>query len=214
VFAAALSPDGKWIVVSCEDGTIHRGRMLIGAGDRVVWKPPRSRGRAAPFRDLALSPTGGTALLAGRLTGGSDKAVLLLNPKAGAAMGTLEGHESDVLAVAVSPDGRKALTGGMETTVRLWDLKTRRQLHCFEDNRKAVHGVAFSPDGRRAAAADSANNVRVWDLQTKKIHRSFDNVLPGKSSSVNSVAFSPDGEYLLCGGHGLRLLDLEEASDR
>ena len=68
--------------------------------------------------------------------------------------------------------------------------------------------VAFSADGRRAYSAgggtirDSAKDgtdfaVRVWDLESGEQLRP----LEGHKGKIRSVAVSPDGRYVLTGGH-------------
>ena len=54
----------------------------------------------------------------------------------------LEGHEDQVLAVAVDQAGSRALTAGLDATVRLWDLASRR-------HEVTLSGHAGAVDGRR-----------------------------------------------------------------
>jgi WD40 repeat protein len=54
--------------------------------------------------------------------------VLTVYDRQGNKLGDFVGHESDVWAVAPSPDGRFLLSGSADQTVRLWNLKTREPL--------------------------------------------------------------------------------------
>src|SRR5207247_948556 len=67
----------------------------------------------------------------------------------------LEGHTGWLWALAVSPDGRRALSGSADTTLRLWDLASGEEAMRFTAHGKTVHAVAFAPDGRRAASGGS-----------------------------------------------------------
>jgi WD40 repeat protein len=55
--------------------------------------------------------------------------------------------------------------------------------------------VAFSPDGRYVLTGDTTS-ARLWDVATGREIRRFQ----GHSEWINSVAFSPDGCFLLTGG--------------
>ena len=120
------------------------------------------------------------------------------------------GHTNEVLAVAISPDGRRGLSGGGDTVVRLWDLEGGDTIREFRGHTEWIFSVAFSPDGRQAYSAsggffdhgwqdgtDSA--IRVWNLETGQEVRK----LEGHKGIVWSVAFSPDGRHVLSGGHDM-----------
>ncbi|MHC4403702.1 MAG: WD40 domain-containing protein [Planctomycetota bacterium] len=123
--------------------------------------------------------------------------------------------------VAFSPDGRHALSGHAgeavkdgvwadpkNCVVRLWDVETGEEIRRLEGHTAPVHSVAFSPDGRYIASGSGAshdqsgkfveatdNTLRVWETETGKELCCFD---PGKA--VQTVAFSPDGRFILSGG--------------
>jgi hypothetical protein len=104
----------------------------------------------------------------------------------------LEGHTAEVLAAALSPDGRQALSGSADRTVRLWDTATGQELRQLPGHEGAVYGVAFAPDGRLAASCGEDHTVRLWDVAAgKEVHR-----LQGHTEVVNNVAFSPDGRFV------------------
>jgi WD40 repeat protein len=58
-----------------------------------------------------------------------------------------EGRAGWVNAVAVTPDGRRAVSGGNDGTLLLWDLESGRILRIFEALADGVNAVAVSSTG-------------------------------------------------------------------
>lgn len=103
-----------------------------------------------------------------------------------------------VVRVAVSPDGKRALFGGEDTVVWLVDLSGKAKPRAFEGHTKGVLSVAFSPDGRCALSGGTDATVRLWDVESGKELRQFG----GHNEAVWSVAFSPDGHRAVSGDGG------------
>ena len=108
---------------------------------------------------------------------------------------SLEGHSDPILAVALSPDGGRALSGGMDATLRLWDLAGRQLLSVLSGHTETVSAVAFAPDGRSVVSGSWDHTARLWDIASSRTVRSFE----GHAEQVSSVALSPDGATLVTG---------------
>ena len=47
-------------------------------------------------------------------------------------LATLEGHGDEVTALAVTPDGRRAVSGSCDNTLKVWDLERGAELATLE----------------------------------------------------------------------------------
>ena len=103
---------------------------------------------------------------------------------------TLEGHFDKVNAVAVTPDGQRAVSASDDRTVKVWDLQTGRVLHTLQGHSSPVAAVTGTPDGQRVVTASDDRTLKVWDLRTgTALH-----TLVGHSDRVTAVAVTPDGQ--------------------
>lgn len=93
------------------------------------------------------------------------------------------GHTSDILAVAISPDGNYILTGSMDSMGKLWEVKSGKEVHRFMHLR-AVGYVSFSPDGEYVLTV-STFEAKLWDIHSGKEVRSFESKFP-----IGPVTFS------------------------
>jgi WD40 repeat protein len=120
---------------------------------------------------------------------------------------TLECHPHVVYAVAVTPDGKKAITGSGDQTVKVWDLETGENTKTFQSNQSTVFAVAVTPDGKRAITGSYDKTVRVWDLETGENTKT----LQGHTHPVEAVAVTPDGKRAIsgCRDNTVRVWDLE-----
>jgi RNA polymerase sigma factor (sigma-70 family) len=125
---------------------------------------------------------------------------------------SLTGHKDRLTSVAYSPDGRWIGTVSWDGTARLWDARTGQEVGRFDvpaprDYHPAhLSQILFSPDSRLVVVAQQAApneaGVIVWDRRTGKKVRDF-------LGGTGSVAVSPDGKLIACGGYGdIRLFEL------
>ena len=109
-------------------------------------------------------------------------------------MHTLSGHEDEVRAVAMTPNGRCAFSASEDCTLKVWDLETGHETHTLSGHEDHVCAVAVSPDGRRAVSVSEDRALKVWDLETWQVLAAI--ILEG---GVQCVALAPDGETLVAG---------------
>ena len=113
--------------------------------------------------------------------------------ESGRCVRILEGHSSDIRAVAIAPDGRLAVSGGWDlveskdNTLRVWDVERGQCLHELPGHREGIRALAISPDGRLAVTGSSDFTLRVWDLGSGRCLR----VLERNTLGVQAVLDHP-----------------------
>ncbi len=124
-----------------------------------------------------------------------------LTPPGGPLVFTLSGHRGQVKAVAVTPDGRRAVSASSD--LRVWDLEGGMELHALCYIRK----VAITPDARRAVVVGEDTALQVWDLEKwEKLC-----TLQGHTDNIEAVAVTPNGRWAVSASEDgtLNMWDLE-----
>jgi cytochrome c len=108
-----------------------------------------------------------------------------------AAQAQLRGHGGPVRALAISPDGTRAVSGSFDTSAIRWSLArdAAEQVLRFHDG--AVNAVAYLKDGRIVTAGADAH-IAIWTPAKQQP----DKILDGHTGPIASVAVSPDGTIL------------------
>ncbi len=132
-------------------------------------------------------------------------AALLLPLAFAGAHAQLRGHGGPVRALAISPDGARAVSGSFDTAAIRWSLtrNVAEQVMRFHD--AAVNAVAFLKDGRIATAGADAH-IALWTPGKQ----APDKVLDGHTGPIVDLAVSPDGKTLASASwdHSVRLWPL------
>jgi WD40 repeat protein len=171
VWSLSFTTDGKRLLSSGMDGTMRLWDMQKGTELRRFDLPGMGGGPKGAIGTVysALSGDGrvalSTDLSAAAIKGGVNSSdVRLWDTQTGKVLHQLQGHNSRVTGVALSPDGRRALTAGMDSTIRLWDVKSGKEIHQFNAPITTMCSVAFLANGRMALSTHSDGSIRLWGL--------------------------------------------------
>jgi len=77
---------------------------------------------------------------------------------------TFKGHDSVVLAMALSPDGTRLVSGSGQGELKVWDTATRKCLSTLDAHEGPIYAVAVAPNGKGFASAGGDDAVKVWSM--------------------------------------------------
>ncbi len=103
---------------------------------------------------------------------------------------TLTGHAGSVNAVAVTPDGQRAVSASEDHTLKVWDLESGLELRTLTGHSREVYAVAVTDGGQRAVSASDDKTLKVWDVASGRELRT----LIGHAGPVWAAAVTPDGQ--------------------
>jgi WD40 repeat protein len=193
LFGIGFSPDGRWLFTGSEHGT---GR---------VWRPD---GHHTLLLGSPDTPTvySVAADPAGRWLAVStiDEMVRLIPLSRGAPPQFLEGHDSLVLGVAFSSDGRRVVSASMDRTARVWGLEEGRSV-VLRGHRDWLRTAVFGPGGRDVLTTSDDGTARVWDQEGRA------QAVLEADEPVAFAVFHPLSDRVIIGASGgsIRMWDLE-----
>ena len=120
-----------------------------------------------------------------------------LHPPGTALLGTFAGHRGAVLAVAVTPNGKRAVSASVDHTLKVWELDSGREMCTLTGHAESVGAVAVTPEGQRAVSASSDWTLKVWDLDSGRELRA----LPANDGGFRAMAVTPDGQRAISASH-------------
>lgn len=122
---------------------------------------------------------------------------------------TLTGHTGTIKSLNFSPNSKMLVSGGSdyEPTIRFWHPQNGKKLGTINRaHQGAIDSILITPDGKTLISCGSDYRINFWNLRTLEFSRAFD----GHTTSVLSLALTPDSQILASGGlDGIRLWDLQ-----
>ncbi|MBN1564495.1 MAG: protein kinase [Anaerolineae bacterium] len=190
-----LSPDGKQLLSSSNDGTMRLWDLINGS------EIQRYEGHTGVVDWVHVSADG--ALLMASTN--SDNMIRVWDITTGEEKAALQ-VPYGIMATAFSPDGKRVVsTDNGDTGMILWDWQTGEQLLTwtgvaeFEND---AASVKFTPDSQYIVTGMGVGDgtIRVWDVVTGELVHTWpilDDAGEAQDSELNRIAISPDGSQVL-----------------
>jgi WD40 repeat protein len=190
VFSVAFSPDGRTIASGGEDATVKLYDLGTGECLRTYL------GHSNELKSVIFSQDGETLISSGK-----DRNIKLWDVGTGRCLKTLVGHEDWIWSIAYNATHQILVSGSEDRTVRLWSLNTGKCLRVFQGYANTIYAMAFIPPHADSqpmlATGYFGGGLRLWNIEDGR-----STSLSGHTSSIRTLAFSPDGRFLASGGSG------------
>ncbi|HXJ59337.1 MAG TPA: protein kinase [Verrucomicrobiae bacterium] len=179
---AEFSPDGRWVVVACDD---HVALVWDAMTGHPVGPPLPHMGRVLY---ATWAPDG--AHLATACADGTARVWNVTN--ANPLLWTLK-HSGAVVHAKFNHDGSRLVTSSDDATAQVWDVQTGAAVLPALKHKESVRHAEFSPDDLWVVTAGDDKSVRLWDAATGQ------SVGPTmwRASVVRHAEFSSDGRRIL-----------------
>jgi WD40 repeat protein/serine/threonine protein kinase len=203
ITVAVFSPDSRTVLTGDWEGTARLWDTTSGKriGKTLQHVDPITSAAFHPDSKTVVIASGKAEIPRGKTEFRDDEVIRrgearIWNVADGTPSSFSMRHESEIRALAYSPDGRIILTGSRDRTARLWDAATGKPLSPPLKHEQTVHTAAFNPDGKVALTADQ-DVTRRWDVATGKL---IDPPLRHHANlPVMDLAFRRDGQAVLVG---------------
>ncbi len=182
----SISPDNRILVsVSGNERTIkvwnlERGNLIQTIGEGI-----------GPVTTVAFSPDS-KFFVTGSI--GTERLIKFWDTETLELLNTSEKQPGYIYSVAITPDG-KELVAAVRNFVKVWDLSSTKEILSLKGPQLDINKIAVSPDNRLVAIATREGKVMIMDI----VQGELLGTLKGHEGWVQSVTFSPDGQYLFSG---------------
>lgn len=160
--------DGKTLISASDDKTVRVWNIASGKTVRIL------RGQIGPGIEgkifaAALSPDNRWLAVGGWIDSSTRRItpccgdIRLIDLLSGQVVRLLKGHQSVILSLAFSADGRRLVSGSADKTARIWDIASGQSPYTLSGHHDAIYAVAFSPDGRLAVTGSDDDTLKLWD---------------------------------------------------
>lgn len=163
-YEGSIGPGITGQMVSDERSTSPSYSMAVSnVASSQVYAPIAVKGHKESVYALAMNDAG-TVLV----SGGTEKAVRVWDPRSGTKKMKLKGHTDNIRALLLDASGRFCLSGSSDSMIRLWDLGQQRCVHSYAVHTDSVWALATSPSFNHVYSAGRDLSVYLTDLASRE----------------------------------------------
>ena len=204
IFSIDWSPSGHLLATGSNDKTIKLMTIpelyLTNNNDKKILDDNETTevqitGNQGTVRSLCFEPNNDNILLSAN---SGENTIKLWDTLKGVNIGYLEGHNSDVNSVKWSNDSQLFASCALDKTVRFWDIRENKNINILSAIQYAnINDIAiFSSSNNIIVAVGHTDGLMtIWDYSKQCVIKE----IYEHNEQIRSVAFSPDGKYLLSG---------------
>jgi len=170
------SPDG---LLLCGDSSGLLGRIVTIDSSETTLRDSGHRGVKA----MLISKDQKTLVSAG-----SEGKVIWYDFKQDEVLGTAAGHETEIAALAWSPDGTQLVSADWNGELRIWDAKKRKSV-TEASQPDAVSALVWTENQIVTGSWDG--RIRVWNVESNQLKLSF-SIYTGQP--IHSLVVESSGE--------------------
>ena len=210
IFSIDWSPSGHLIATGSNDKTIKLMTIpelyLTNNNEKKILDENETTemqitGNQGTVRSLCFEPNNDIILLSAN---SGENTIKIWDTIKGINIGYLEGHNSDVNSVKWSNDSQLFASCGLDKTVRFWDIRERKNINILSAIQYAdINDIAVLSSSHNiiVAVGHTDGLMTIWDYSKQCVIKE----IYEHNEQIRSVAFSPDGKYLLSGAFDAKI---------
>ena len=124
---------------------------------------------------------------------------------------TLQGHNSWINALALTPDCRNIVSASSDNTLKIWNLENGKEISMLRGHTGAVNALALTSDGQRIISGSDDKTLKIWNFETCRELQT----IQGHTSWVSAIAVTPDNKRVISGSwdRTIKIWDIETGQE-
>lgn len=192
IHSCILSPDGKKLISSSDDGIIKIWETETGKEISTIVDPSASKQFVTIIevkKILAINPNGSTfASISGK-----GEHIKVWDMKTYKELYTIKDHTLKINVYGYTPDGKRIISGCQEGYLRQWDANTGQELAPFKEHPHQVVDFSVNHSCEHIVSACADGILRIFNLENGN------EIMPikGHNKGIKSCAYSPDSRRIV-----------------